>query len=177
MSTNAPVATGLDHILNLRGEITDRQLVLEGKFDDEIKRLTNIRDEVSEKLGMVETVEEAARVKADAESYAKRLRADADGVKAAAEGVAAQAKAALSSAQESDKRALAREAEATRTSADFRQKSQELDATHGARMKVVAEKEAGFSARESKLSADQQALNARVAAFEQKLAALRTTTV
>lgn len=173
----APVETRLDHILQIDEQWAERYLVLQGKFEGEIARLIAVRDEASEKLGSVQTVEQAAKVKSDADAYSMRVRGDADIVKASADGVAAQAKAALSSAQESDKRALAREDEATRTSAEFRKKSAELDGVHAARMKVVDEKEAAFAARESKIQADSQALAARQTAFEQKLASLRTTTV
>lgn len=81
------IPSALDAVLAVKEELLDRELILRGKFADEIARLEKARGDAEEKLGMIETVEQAAKIGADAELEAKRLLDEAG----LAQGQAAEA--------------------------------------------------------------------------------------
>jgi chromosome segregation ATPase len=81
------IPTTVDPALEIfknRDDMLDREVVLRGRIDKDIERLIKIKEEAEAKLGTVTTLEAATRVKAEADTYAEKTRAEADQLKAAA---------------------------------------------------------------------------------------------
>ena len=72
------VPTAVDDAVGVKQDVIDRELVLKGKFDAEIKRLTALKTDAEEKLSAVGGLAEARKIIADADERAERINAEAD---------------------------------------------------------------------------------------------------
>mgnify|MGYP001592820095 CR=1 FL=1 len=104
------VPSSLDGLLGVKDELLDRELVLRGKFTDEIARLEKARSDAEEKLGMIETVEAAAKVKADADFAAQTTRKEASEMIEHAERLRAAVDSKKRTVDDNEKSVAAREA-------------------------------------------------------------------
>ncbi len=106
--------TDLDHLLRMEDRIIAQELVLRGKFKAEIARLEPLVKELEEKMGVVETLEAAAKIKADADIYAASIKTEAELALAEAKKKSRDALLALSDTQAKIKQDTAELAEEKR---------------------------------------------------------------
>ncbi len=100
---SAQAQSSLDHLTHLEDVLLDRQLVLNGVFKDEIERLLKVQADAEEKLGMVQTVEDADTYRKSAEDYSANLKSQADGVMSSARTALADANAKMDKALSKEK--------------------------------------------------------------------------
>lgn len=105
------IPTAVDPALGVKQEMVDRELVLRGTFDSEIKRLEKIKSEAEEKAGIVDTVQKAQAIRDEADAYAAKTRAEADAMMAEAGRRQASAESVMGQAMAREQKAQAREKE------------------------------------------------------------------
>ena len=128
MVKSQAVQSSLDHLANVKNELVDRQLVLNGVFDEEIKRLESVRDEAAGKLGMVQTVEDALAARAGADEYSAKVRGAADKTMADAKLAMSAANAKMDSALTKETSVASREAQALALMEEYHAKADAYDA-------------------------------------------------
>lgn len=148
-------------------------LAMTGKFDDKIAELKAAQDSLAVATSIAQTLEQAQKIKDDADAYAT--------------AALMKAKEAIARAQDASDKAASREAlvsgreqavASRETACDSRQATQDareqsiLDA-QGARDKVLTAREQSVKNAEADVASKQKKLAADQAAFNQKLEALR----
>lgn len=103
------VPSSLDDILNMKNDVIDRELVLKGKFEDEIKRLQQAKADAEEKIGTIATLEEAERVLKNADEAAAKSAAESEAVRAKADSIMVAALAREKSLDEKEQSIADRE--------------------------------------------------------------------
>ncbi len=176
------VPSSLDSLLGVKDELLDRELVLRGKFADEIARLEKARADAAEKLGMIETVEQAATVRREAEAAAERLRAETGFKYNEAAGVLASAVAKKKAADDQEARIAEREAaiatnarnlEAAATALEAREEA--LKAATQANERSVNERTAALSNLAKELTVKAGLIAEREKRVNSRLEALKLT--
>lgn len=145
---------------------------LKSQFADETARFIALQSDVSAKLGAVESVEEAAQVKADADAYAASTKGAADAVLASAQARESDAKLAVTRAVARETTAADQEAKGIAMQDAFAKKDGELSRNMIVREASVQAREEAVTDREAKLDADNATLAQRKALLDQKLASL-----
>lgn len=167
------VRTEVDGLLQAKNELLDREIALKGLFPKEIERMQKLKAECEQKLGMIATVEDAAKVKKEADAYAAKTVSEADGLKASASETNAKAtkreaevakreqQVAMNAEQVANHKAANEQREAAFHAQTARQE-QELDKRSG----LLAKAEADLATRRA-------ALEAREQEFQKRLEAVR----
>lgn len=150
---------------------------LKEECESEIRRLTEVRDDASVKLGMVKTIEDAERARKDADDYASRTRAAAEQVMASAASRESDAKLGVERAVAREKTAKAKEDQALKMQDEYNKKDGALAKNMAAREADVIAKERNLSEREAKLKADAAALAERAKRLDDKIAAVKAMAV
>ena len=87
------VPTAVDDAVGVKQDVIDRELVLKGKFDAEIKRLTALKADAEETLSAVGGLKEAQKILAEADERAAKVNAEAERLLAEASAKLTAAKA------------------------------------------------------------------------------------
>lgn len=161
-------------ISNGSGGIDSSKLVdyFSKQFLKDLGEMAVLRDELAKRQGALSAVEDANKLRADAEAYAQSLKGETDINLAQAKEANAVAKALQKSLDNREADLNAREGKLDKDTA-------ELAKAVAAHKKGVADAEASLQATEKalkiaqdKLAADQAALDARVKAFQDKVASI-----
>lgn len=151
-------SSSLDDVLS---DLADRQLILTGKFNDEISRLAEIKAGAEEKLGMLKTVAEANHFRdtwegilAKGKAEAAAMEADAAQTRAQAQGMLAQANKRMTDAETLAKRSA-------ENIAEYERRNAKLTADSTAKESDLAERESALRAAQEKHAADVLALEGR----------------
>jgi len=72
------VPTAVDDAVGVKQDVIDRELILKGKFDTEIKRLIALKLDAEEKLSAVGGLAEAQKILAEADDRAAKVNAEAE---------------------------------------------------------------------------------------------------
>src|SRR3990167_45576 len=72
------VPTAVDDAVGVKQDVIDRELILKGKFDAEIKRLSALKADAEEKLSAVGGLAEAQKILAEADERAAKVNAEAE---------------------------------------------------------------------------------------------------
>jgi chromosome segregation ATPase len=151
-----------------------------GKFLDYIKKnlssdvaqLVATKDELAKRQGALSAVEDAIKTKADADKYAADKKAAADELLNKAAGKNAEADIKLVGVDAKSKELAETEASATKA-LDIREKQLSALATQLATKEAsLAKLDETLTNGKAQLAADRTALDARVKAFQDKVAAL-----
>lgn len=156
------------------------ELTLKGAFKKEIEDLDARLAELDEKMGAVENVEEAARLRSAADAYSADAKGKATALldQAASEAAKAAAKASEVSARESVVAAREKKTDEREAALDSREKSM-LDAQKAgleslaSRQAAMDEAEKTMLDRIEKLKGEAADLNARIEAGLARLAGLK----
>jgi len=167
----AQAASSLDGLMGIWSVVD-----LKAQFSDEIARLTAVQNELNEKLGSVETLEEAGKIKADADLYATTVKSSADETKANADALAANARAVMDAAVKHENAVKLREQEASKTIAEYTVMISDANARHSAKDHSIASMEAELQVRQAALAKASADLAQRQKAFQAKLDSLKETT-
>jgi chromosome segregation ATPase len=142
------------------------------QFLTDLGRMAELRDELAKRQGALTAVEDAIKVKSKADSYALTKQAEIDGIldaakvsKAEAETLAAKLKA---DAKAFETKVTAVEAALDTREKDLAAKEKKVDANQAA----VERRSSEINAANDKLQADSAALELRVKAFQAKVAAI-----
>src|SRR3990167_2037956 len=104
------VPTAVDDAVGVKQDVIDRELILKGKFDAEIKRLTALKADAEEKLSAVGGLAEAQKILSEADDRAAKVNAEADRLLAEASVKLTAAKAREKAVAERESAVSAREA-------------------------------------------------------------------
>jgi hypothetical protein len=154
-------STDVDYIAKLLEELTDRELVLNGRFTQAIADFNAARAEAEKKLGMVDTVAKADKIRADADAYGAATRKAADAALAKANDALGAANAKMDAALTKEKSVASREAQALAVMSDYEERAKTFDDACAKREAALATREAALSAGQAKLSADAANLAAK----------------
>lgn len=162
-----------EQLADLTGTVAAVQLAMSGAFDDKIAELKKQQAALGEKLVIAGTLDEAQQIKDDANAYAASTRKAADDLAAKAQAKADEADSRLTlvTARESAVRGREVAANARQQDQDARDQAianrqDSIAAVQSARDAVLAKNEADYAGRNKKLTAD-------IAAFNQRLEALK----
>jgi DNA repair exonuclease SbcCD ATPase subunit len=175
------MATRAQTVINEIIDVTDKfallQIALRGEFASEIEQLKAARADLEAKQAYIGTVEEAAKLRADAEAYAAETRGKADADAATVRGLAndlaaaASAKVAGIQGRETAVNALQAQLDARGTKLDERESAiADAQTTKDAELK---EREAAVIRKEKELAVAVSKLNDDRVAFNKRLEALR----
>ena len=139
------------------------------QFLKDLGEMAVLRDELVKRQGALSAVDDANRLRTEAEAYAKTLKTEADDNLASAKTVNSKAKEA--------KKALdIREAELNARQGQYEKDVAALEKAITTHKQAVADAEIalqntekGLKQIQNKLTADQAALDARIAAFQAKI--------
>lgn len=151
-------STDVDYLTTVLEQLTDRELILNGRFTQAIADFRAAQKEAETKLGMVDTVAKAERVRADADAYFAASRTKADALTTSAGDALAQANAKMDAALTKEKSVAKREAEALAIMEDYEQRAKTFDAACAKREAAITTREAALSAGQAKLAGDAAAL-------------------
>jgi chromosome segregation ATPase len=141
-------------------------------FLTDLGKMAVLRDELAKRQGALSAVEDANKLRSDAQTYAQ-------GLKAEAEVNLNQAKQANASAKELKTALDTREVSLNTREGEYEKNTAALDKAVQAHKKAVADAEVSLQTAQnalknekSRLVADQTALDARVKAFQDKVASI-----
>lgn len=142
------------------------------QFLKDLGQMAALRDELAKRQGALSAVEDANKLRAEAEAYAQALKGETDINLAQAKEANAVAKALQMSLDN-------READLNTREGQLDKNTAELAKAVAAHKQAVTDAEASLQATEKavkqaqdKLAADQAALDARVKAFQDKVASI-----
>lgn len=156
------------------GSIDSGKLVeyIAGQFPKDLAQMVKLRDEIAKRQGAMTAVEAA---NADRDAAAAELRK----AREEAAGILAEAHADAASAKEKKRKQDGRETELVHREGQWESERRGAEQALALRESVVATNEsrltaleASLSEREAKLREDRDALDARIKAFQDKVAAL-----
>ena len=141
-------------------------------FLKDLGQMAVLRDELAKRQGALSAVEDANKLRSDAEDYAKSVKAEAD-------INLAQAKEANDASKELKKTLDAKEADLNKRENQYEKDSAALAKAVEANKKAVSDSEASLAkaqadlqAKQNQIDADRAALDARIKAFQSKVASL-----
>lgn len=141
-------------------------------FLKDLGRMAVLRDELAKRQGAMTAVEDAAKLRSEADQYAQNKKAEIDGNLEEAKETNAKAKAKQADLDAREKELSAREVKFNADSAEAQKsmdaQAKELTAQQSALLKAQNE----LKLAQDKLNADQSALDARIKAFQNKVASL-----
>lgn len=162
------------YVFDQTGVVDSAKLIeyITKEFPGEFKRLIEVRDELAKRQGALSAVDKANkdREKAAAELAAAEAQASSILADAQAEAMAAQAKKAEIEAEAAalDKSQKAFAADVADKTVSLMNREQQVANREGAAVAMQAE----YAEKLKALQADRDALNARIKAFQDKVAAL-----
>lgn len=167
------VRFNVDHLIEIPAQQIAVMEILKGSFDDEIKRITVLRDELKARQDVDQTLEKATAALADAESKqasAQKELADAQG----------QSQTMLTQARDVLTSAVQKEDEANRKSAETESKRVVFEAEKANAQELMDQRSAALDLRESQLATmagkigeEQRQLAVDREAFNKRLEALK----
>lgn len=170
------IPTDVDAALKANDDLLDRQLVLQGKFKDEIERLSKIKAEAEEAAGKVKTIERAQAIHTEAEAYSVKVRADADALLAEAGCREAQAQVRIEAvvareiaATAADKAIAAREAATTAERERLEAQAKELNRLNDERLARANQGTVQLDLKAQDFRTEMAKANAALAAREKRL--------
>ena len=169
----AQVQSNVDHLTEFQQLLLDRQLVLNGVFNEEIARIKSVQVEAETKLGMVDTVEKADQYRRDADAYSKKLRDQADNNLQAAQNALGQANKKMEDALSKEASVASRESVALSLKTEYEAKAKTFEQSCSVREAAIATADASLRAREEKLASGLASLAAQKADQLKKLEAAR----
>jgi chromosome segregation ATPase len=142
------------------------------QFPKDLANMAALRDELEKRQGALTAVEDANKLRMEADEYAAKTKADVDGL--------------LSDARDKNRRLDAARADLDSAAASFRQEAEATEKTLAAREKEVAAREKTVASRmtaldakdvelqnqNAKLVSAQVEFDARVKAFQERVASL-----
>ena len=141
-------------------------------FLKDLGQMAVLRDELAQRQGALSAVEDANKLRSDAEAYAQSVKTEAD-------INLAQAKEANDASKGLKKALDAKEADLNKREGQYEKDSSELSKAVEAQKKSVADAEASLAktqaalqAKQDQIDADRAALDARIKAFQDKVASL-----
>ena len=145
---------------------------IKNQLPNELTTLVNLQAELAQRQGAMNAVAETLAARDEAKAALEAAKAQADDMLAQAKDKLAKAKAKADAAD-------AKDAETNKAAADFAAESDAQTAELAAWEKKLADKETDIAYRQDKLTAaetavvqDRAALEARIKAFQDKVAAL-----
>jgi len=176
----SPIPSAMDDIVGTEQKLLDRELILKGKFKDEIVRFNKAKADAEEKLGMVATVEQAAQVRDEADQYAAGKHVEADEILARAQAALAGAVAKAKAVDAAERGVTQREAaalaaletaalageNAKRFDADARTRVAAAQADLAVREKALADARAEHQGQLRSLAEREKRLNAKLEALK-----------
>lgn len=172
MSVLARATSNMDDLLAVKQEMVDRELILRGVFEDEIKRLEAARDELTQRMGAIQSIEEANHFRDTWEATAAKGQIDSAALVAKAQTVLSEANSKAGAIKDAQDGAMALSREAASALEDYTTRKAQLEAQYSAKDADLAKREAILRDAREQLNADQGALNARAAKIEAKAALL-----
>lgn len=151
-----------------------------GKFLDYIKKnlssdvaqLVAVRDELAKRQGALSAVDEANKTKADADKYAATKKEAADALLAKAEGKNAEVDIKLVNIQNGLKDLEDKEASFTKTFSKREKDLSALAVSLASKEEALTVLQNTLANDKAKLDADRAALEARIKAFQDKVASI-----
>lgn len=141
-------------------------------FLKDLGQMAVLRDELAKRQGALSAVEDANKLRSDADVYAKSLKAEAD-------INLAQAKEANNASKELKKALDAKEADLNGREGQYEKDLAAFNKSVELQKKAVADAEASIAkaqtdaqAKQNQIDADRTALDARIKAFQAKVASL-----
>lgn len=172
MAVLARATSNMDDLLAVKQEMVDRELVLKGAFEDEIKRLNAALDALSMRMGAIQSIEEANALRDRWDGIVAKGEADSAALVAKAQTVLDDANAKAGAIQEAQDGAMALSREAAAALEDYTTRKAQLEAQYSAKDADLAKRESALRTARDQLNADQGALNARSAALQAKIDAV-----
>lgn len=174
------VRTPLDGLLNIEEALQDRELVLRGKFKDEIARLSKAKADAEEKLGMIATVEQAEKVRLEANSYSVVTKSEADSIHLNAQNILNAAKAREQAVADRENAVSGREAQVSANMneiTDLITRNDTIEASrvadHKADVAVLEKRETDVYQREAECAKRVTSLDTRERQFNERLESLK----
>lgn len=93
-------------LIAIKEDVLAMQAILSGSFDLRIDELKKLRDEISKKQGIIDTVDKADKVKKEADSYSEKIKKSADEVMRKAVEAQQKADVKFSEAEKKENKAL-----------------------------------------------------------------------
>jgi len=178
------VPTAVDDAVGVKQDVIDRELVLKGKFDAEIKRLTALKADAEETLSAVGGLKEAQKILAEADERAAKVNAEADRLLAEASAKLTAAKAREKTLAEREHAVSLRESsyaatvEATQARAkEIERVGAEAAGLNAARLKEIEAVAAQVAKAQEAQRADKLALLEREKRLNARLDSLKITDV
>lgn len=160
-------------ITDTKEEIIAVTLALRGDFDAEIKRLNTARASLDAANAYIGTVDEAAKIKADADEYATANREAADAATLKASGISAAADAKMSTVTAREQAVGAREATCSAIEAKLKAREQAIADAQVTKDAELRERQDGIVKMETDIQARGKQLAIDRAEFNRRLEALR----
>lgn len=160
-------------ITDTKEEIIAVTLALRGDFDAEIKRLNEARASLDAANSYIGTVEEAAKIRSDADDYARSVKEKANALVANATTVSAGADAKASTVAAREQAVGAREATCSAIEAKLKSREQAIADAQSTKDAELREREAGIVKAETDIQARGKQLALDRAEFNRRLEALR----
>jgi len=151
----------LQSLADIHDAVARAQAVLKGDFRKEIDAMKEIRRELAERQGTIDTVEKANAAKAEADAYAARIRQDADSVMSGATDAANRAASQLATAHAREEAVAVREANVQARAEDLDAKAAQAKSAADQRSAALAKREADLAAKEADLAKRLSMLSAK----------------
>jgi hypothetical protein len=163
----------IDEVIGIPNMVIATQEILKGTFNDEIKRITALRDELVKRQGIQMNLDDAERVAAQAKADAQAAARELQMAKTTAADLTAKATTAMDQAKQAQAEVDQGAARLASDRAIFeayqsarRKAEKDTDDALDARERVIQVKEASLAQREAKLTDAQIAFNKRLEALK-----------
>ena len=167
------VRFNVDHLIEIPAEHIAVMEILKGTFDDEIKRVAELRDELKARQDVDQTLEKATAALADAEAKQAAAQKELADANEQAQTMLEQARDAVTQAMQTNADADAKAAKTETARSIFeaeKANAQELMDQRGAALDL---RESQLAATAAKVGEDQRQLAMDREAFNKKLEALK----
>ncbi len=169
MGVLARATSNMDDLLAVKQEMVDRELVLRGAFEDEIKRLTEALDAMTQRMGAIKTLEEAENLRQTWQATAAKGQTEYEALVAKGKAIADDAQARADELVKAKTTAEELQQQAAAAAADYAAKKAALEADYKAKDTALQGREAKLAAAQEKLDADRGELNARASSLQAKI--------
>lgn len=140
------------------------------QFGKDLKQAVDARDELAKRQGAMSAVEDAIKIRAEADAYYATTKASCDKMAAEAKETADVAKSKKKELDEREKALTVSEKTHVAAVADHGKSSKSRDESLTADRSVLNEKAAALEIAARNLAAAEASLNARIKAFQDKVA-------
>lgn len=142
------------------------------QFPKDLAQMAALRDELEKRQGALTAVDDANKLRAEADAYAAKIKADVDGLLSDARAEARRV-ADASATIDAEAKSFREEVEATQKTLAAREKEVAArEKTVASRMTALDAKDVELQNQNAKLVSAQVEFDARVKAFQERVAAL-----